>query len=148
MADIRPLPSELMSEIQELQAKSAAFFKLDMTAAPESIVDVINGFVRQAKTDNTSLEEDDVVGIGVLLGEQYVRKFNWHWGHVNHEEDANEDNYYVCILPADNSLSINPIWWINNMLTTSVSTNILLNFNMVAANKVPAASPNEALGIY
>ena len=148
MANVRPLPDDITNEIQELHQETSAFLKVDLSASPKSIVEVINEFIRQTKAHPAELEEDCALGMGVLLGEQYVRQFNWHWGHVNFEDDGNEDHYAICVLPPDNSLAILPIWWVNNILTTLAPTNILLNFNMVAENKVPPASPGEAMGFH
>jgi hypothetical protein len=146
MAEITPLPADLVKEIRDLQATAAAALSIDETAKPADIVGRITEYVRGLKESGETLPDDKIIALGVLLGEQYVRAFNWHWGQV--VWDFDEDTSGTCVLPSDNSLSINPIWWVNNTVSNAQSTTFMLNFNMVAANKVPPANPNDALGFH
>lgn len=147
MAEIRKLDPELIAEIKTLQEKAMGFLGLTPNMNPKEVVETINTYIRELKSAQGCLDDQDtIIGIGVLLGEQYVREFGWHWGEVIW--DGDEANSRTCVLSVDNSLSINPIWWVNDVLTTERGTNFLLNFNMVAANKVPVADPDAALGFH
>ncbi|WP_167078603.1 hypothetical protein [Massilia aquatica] len=148
MPQIRPLPLELASEIKEFQQIGADAIGIDQGAAPAEIVRMIKEKAAHVRAEGQVLDEDATVALGVLLGEQYVREFGWHWAHVNHEDDGDDDNYFVCVLPADNSLSTNPIGWVSSVLSQETPNNILLHFNMVAANRVPPAAPGQALGYH
>jgi hypothetical protein len=148
MAVIRTVNIDLMDDIVEYQKEAAEFLKVDLLDSPKKIVEAINSFIRKTKSEDEVLDEDNIIGIGVLLGEQYVRQFEWHWREVNFDEDGLEKHFYSCVLPTNNSVSINPIWWVSNILKTSRPTNILLNFNMVAERKIPNAAANEALGFH
>jgi len=148
MPDFRTLPDDLAAEITELQGHGARLIGLDRTASPDEIVGAIKEKMGALRDEGVVPEEDDIVGLGVLLGEQYVRRFDWHWAHVNFDDDFDDDNYFVCVLPVNNFLSINPIAWVNWILSGEKSNNVLLNFNMVAAGRVPQAGVNEAMGFY
>lgn len=146
MAEIRALAVDLQEEIRDFQEQGAAFLAVSQESAPADIVERINSFVRQLKQDEKSLSEDVVISLGVLLGEQYVRRFQWHWGEVIF--DGDEENSQTCVLSPNNGVAINPIWWVNNVVSTGRPTNFLLNFNMVADGRLPNAQANEALGFH
>jgi hypothetical protein len=146
MAEVSEVDAEVLEDIREYQGRAATLLQVSLSAAPSEIVTAINTRVRELKSSGTTLEQDDCIAFGVLLGEQYVRAFEWHWGEV--VWDGDEDESWTCVLNGDNSVSINPIWWVNDVLTTDRSTNFLLNFNMVAAGRMPECAPNEAMGFH
>jgi hypothetical protein len=148
MADIRPPSTDLLAEIGQLQQQTAVALQLDLTAPPKQIVETIRDYVTLARDEKRTLDEDQVAGLAVTLGEQYVRQFGWGWNEVNFRDDYLDEHYVASILNPDRSLAIVPTWWIYEILDMEKSNGILLNFNLVEANRVPVAAPNEALIIH
>ena len=120
----------------------------DLPAPPKQIVETIRDYVTLARDEKRTLDEDQVAGLAVTLGEQYVRQFGWGWNEVNFRDDYLDEHYVASILNPDRSLAIVPTWWIYEILDMEKSNGILLNFNLVEANRVPVAAPNEALIIH
>jgi hypothetical protein len=148
MADIRSPSADLLAEIGQLQQQTAVALQLDLTAPPKQIVETIRDYVTLARDERRTLDEDQVAGLAVTLGEQYVRQFGWDWNEVNFKDDYLDEHYVASILNADKSLAIVPTWWIYEILDMEKSNGILLNFNLVEANRVPVGPPGEALIIH
>ena len=148
MAHILPLSSELVTEISQLQKQAAVFFKIDLEDKPSAIVKRVKECIEDTIDSEQILDEDQLAGLAVVLGEQYVRQFNWHWGEINFHEDGLDENYAAGVLTEDNSLAIVPVWWISDILEGDASNGVLLNFNLIAANSVPVADPGSALIIH
>jgi hypothetical protein len=146
MAEIRPPDADLIAEIDENCTLAAKLLHVERDAVPKTIVAALTERVRDARATETAFDDDWIVPFGTLLGEQYVRGFGWHWGEV--VWDGDEANASVCVLSPDNALSIQPIWWLDHVITEHRSVNFLLNYNMVEAGNVPPAAPNEAVGFY
>lgn len=147
MPDFRDLPEDLAQDVADYSRLGAEFLGLRLDDRPKAIIEAVTAFIRQRKEEGGTLEEEQIIGIGALIGQQYVRRFGWHWAMVNFDEDGDDDNYFACVLPADNSLSNNPIHWVRQTLKNPHSTNILLNFNMVESGVRPTV-PNQAMGFY
>lgn len=146
MAETSKLDQEVLDDLAHYTQSGHHIIGSDDTAAPEHIVNLITGYVRDLKARGEIPDEEEVLALGILLGAQYVRGFAWHWARV--VWDGDEDNDAIGVLPADGSLFINPMWWMNDTLTTDRATNFMLNYNMVAANNVPPAEPGEAVGFH
>jgi hypothetical protein len=145
MAQIAKLDSEVVDDIREFQKYARQHLKIDASSSPAKIVERIENFVKDIKGRGEIPDQDLTIGLGVLLGGQYVDAFAWHWGEV--VWDGNQENSQTCVLSRDNSLSINPIAWVHNVISTERSTNFLLGFNMIAAGNYPQFAPNEAKSI-
>jgi hypothetical protein len=148
MADIRPPSDDLLAEIREFRQRTANALQLDPTDVPKYIVEKIRDYVTLARDEKTALDEDQVAGLAVTLGEQYVRQFGWDWNEVNFKDDDLDEHYVAAVLNPDRSLAIVPTWWIYDILDWERSNGILLNFNLIEANQVPVAAPNEALIVH
>ncbi|MDR2220849.1 MAG: hypothetical protein LBE24_09800 [Methylobacillus sp.] len=146
MAEAREVDAETMDDIVHYEQKGLEFLGIGADMPPAEIVRVITERVRELKAENRSLDKDDTLALGCLLGRQYIRGFGWHWAEV--VWDFNEEDSAIGVLPQDNSLFINPMWWMSDTLETRTSTNFMLNYNMVAANNIPAAQPDEAVGFH
>lgn len=146
MAEIREVDAETIADITGYAPKGLAIIGMAEEAAPKDVVAAITEHVRALKAERRSLTKDDTLALGILLGWQYVRGFEWHWAEV--VWDFDEDTAAIGVLPADNSLFINPMWWMNDTVNTDRATNFMLNYNMVAAHNVPPAERDEALGFH
>lgn len=146
MAEIRDIDKATMKEIVEFEKIGAQIVSLEGNNSPKVIVSKINEFVKDAKKEKRQFSEDETLALGILLGWQYVRGLNWHWGEAIW--DANEDSSAIGVLNEDNSLFNNPMWWMHNVLNTDRAVNFMLNYNVIVANKAPQAQPNEAYGVH
>jgi hypothetical protein len=142
VAAIDKVSDDVAQEIREYQAKAASTLNLDINEPPNQIVTKIDSWVQDAKSRDLSPDEDTVIQLAALLAEQFVRAFGWHWGEVTWSGDP--ENSRTCILPTDNSLSINPFWWVSATLKERDWVNFLLKFNMMEMGDIPHAQPNDA----
>ncbi|MFB6363560.1 hypothetical protein ACFCP7_05775 [Paenibacillus elgii] len=135
-AKIGKLDTETLQDIATHQQDAAKVLQVNLDDQPNDIVKAITEWVRELKTNKETLENDDCIALGVLLGEQYVRAFGWHWGTV---DDS------AAVLNENNSIAIQPIYWVDKEANREGGTNFMLNFNMVAAGKIPVSPPNTAM---
>ena len=146
MAEIREVDAETMADIHSYATTGLTLLGLAENTAPKDIVAAITEYVRALKAEQRSLSKDDTLALGILLGWQYVHGLGWHWAEV--VWDFDEDTATIGVLPTDNSLFINPMWWMNDTVNTDRATNFMLNYNMVVAHNVPPAAHDEALGFH
>ena len=143
MPDIQPLEEDLLQDLREYEADGLTLLQLDASAKPQTIVTRINERARQLKADGVTLAEDDVLALGILLGWQYLHAHGWHWASVAWDADTRA----IGVLNRNNAWFINPMWWMNDVLSAARAPNFLLNFNMVAGN-LPPGQANEAMGFH
>ena len=146
MAKIKSVEDKTMSEIIEFEKHGLKMVSLKGNEEPKSIVAKINEFVSDTKEGNQRFSEDEILALGILLGWQYVKGLNWHWGEVIWGLD--QASSAIGVLNEDNSLFNNPMAWMNNVLITEKVPNFMLNYNMVAAGNVPKGQPNEAMSFH
>lgn len=146
MVDIQEVPQDMMEQIHDLDEYGFQIIGChDFEAPPEQVVAKLNEFITSAKKSNESFDELQILALGSLLGWRYVNGLNWHWGYV-HWSDQDETSV-AGILNEDNSLFINPMAWVNDVLNSERSPNFMVNYSMVAVNEVPKGKPNSALVI-
>jgi hypothetical protein len=143
MAEIRALNEDMQSDLREYEADGLALLQLSPEAKPLGIVTRINEHARYLRAEGATLDQDDVLALGILLGWQYVRAHGWHWGQVFWDPDTSA----IGVLNRNNAWFINPMWWMNDVLSAARAPNFLLNFNMVAGN-LPPGQANEAMGFH
>jgi len=92
------------------------------------------------------MNDDEIYALGALLGCQYVKGLNWHWGSAVWDYD--EENGAIGVLSQDDSLFNNPIGWIGKVLDSPGGTPFLLSYNMIIAHQIPVFEPGSATPIY
>lgn len=145
MPTIRPISAELAEEISQFQRSTAVLLNFSLDASPGDIVAKIKEHVGELRDKGAQPTEDDVAGLAVVVGGQYVRQFNWCWKEVNFGDDGLEEHFAACVLSPDGSIALTPVWKIYNILAGEQDNTLLLTFNMVAANVLPVAPPGAAL---
>ncbi|NIE62707.1 hypothetical protein [Burkholderia sp. Ax-1719] len=146
MAEIKPIPADVNNEIAELASIALTLLKLDSASQPEAVVAAITDFVRDCKDKRSPIPDDEVFALGALLGSQYVRGLQWHWGSV--VWDFDEQNGAIGVLNHDNSLFTNPVGWVDQVLKSDGGVPFMLSYNMIVANQTPVFEPDSATGLY
>jgi hypothetical protein len=115
---------------------------------PLKIVTAINAFVSKpprgssGRVDNWT---DRALPLGSLWGQQLVRQFGWEWsGVVFHDRG---DTKAIGVLTKDRSLAIYPWHFVFGCLENNAPVTILLSFNMLLANKIPAQNKGEYVNL-
>lgn len=146
MAEISKVPANLAEELEVLIHQGLGLLGLTQDHAPVDVVAAITERVRDCKANGTTLTEGEIFALGALLGSQYVAGQGWHWGDVVWDYD--ETTAAVGVLNHDNSLFINPIGWVAEVMESEGGVGFLLNYNMVSVHKVPVFEPDSATGLY
>ena len=146
MAMVSALSRNLLDEIALFRSVGEAVLGLCEPATPRDIVARVDAHVREIKMRGDPVHDEAVVGFGVLLGEQYVQSFGWHWASIVRDGAAGDRS--TCVLSPDRAFAINPIGWVADVIYTDKDINFLMNFNMVRAGLLPPAAPDEALGLH
>lgn len=146
MAEISKVPAELVDQIKVLSREGLALLGLTGDHAPADVVAAITERVRNCKATGKTLSEEEMYALGALLGNQYVEGQGWHWGDVVWDYD--ETTAAVGVLNHDNSLFINPIGWVAQVMESEGGVGFMLNYNMVSVHQVPVREPDSATGLY
>ena len=146
MTEIKNLDEELSQQIYESSQLAELILNATKNDAPKVIIEKLVNFVNAARASEQLINDDHITPLGVLLGNQYVLGLGWHWGEV--VWDGDESTASVRVLNPDNSLSIQPIWWVDQSITTDRPVNFLLNYNMVEAGNIPISSAGEAAAFH
>jgi hypothetical protein len=145
MAQIDQLDPQTAKDINEYGKAGRSHLGIDGSIAPLEVVKRIETYIKGVKIRGESLDENTVIGLGVLLGEQYVRAFSWHWSEV--VRNGVEEDSEINVLSPNNAFAINPMRWINKVLSSEREPNFLLGFNMTEAGHTAQGTPNEAMTI-
>ena len=87
MAEINPLSTDLQQQLADLQAQGLALLGIAADETPAQIVAAVTDYVRDARAQGRSLDDEAVFALGALIGAQYVRGLGWHWGDVTWDGD-------------------------------------------------------------
>ena len=146
MAEINAIPDEIHKELEHLAEKGLALLSLTETTPPQDIVAAITELTRVYRANKRMMDDDVLYALGALLGWQYVKGLNWHWGSV--VWDFDETNGAIGVLNQDNSLFNNPIGWMDNIMASEGGVPFMLSYNMIAAGQAPVFEANSASGLY
>lgn len=146
MAEINPLSTDLQQQLADLQAQGLALLGVAADETPAQIVAAVTDYVRDARAQGRSLDDEAVFALGALIGAQYVRGLGWHWGDVTWDGDP--DSAAVGVLSPDESLFNNPIGWVSQIAESDGGVPFMLSYNMILANQVPLFERGSATGLY
>ncbi|VEE64627.1 Uncharacterised protein [Shewanella putrefaciens] len=146
MAEINAIPDEIQKQLEHLAEKGLALLSLTETTPPQEIVAAITELTRDYRANQRMMDDDMLYALGALLGWQYVKGLNWHWGSV--VWDFDETNGAIGVLNHDNSLFNNPIGWMDNIMASEGGVPFMLSYNMIAAGQAPVFEANSASGLY
>ncbi|MEJ6521024.1 hypothetical protein PQI64_14810 [Shewanella bicestrii] len=146
MAEINAISEEIQKELEQLAEKGLALLSLTETTPPQEIVAAITELTRDYRANQRLMDDDMLYALGALLGWQYVKGLNWHWGSV--VWDFDEVNGAIGVLNQDNSLFNNPIGWMDNIMASEGGVPFMLSYNMIAAGQAPVFEANSASGLY
>lgn len=134
MPTLESLPTDVRDEVVEVSAEAAEELGVAIDAEPYDIVSAIE---ERIVADRTA-SDDEVVALGALLGEQYVRGLGWAWGVV----DYGDDRVYSVVSP-DGRIANHPMRWVHDVvLDPEREIAFRLNYNLVLAGE--AEVPDDA----
>jgi len=138
-----PLADDTLALIPRSAREGAELVKVSVEAPPLEIVTAVYEYVARPpkkwfqKVDNWT---DRALPLGSLWGLQMVRQFGWEWGAATlHDYD---DQKCPGVFDPARSLAIYPFHYIFVCLENrAVTCTILLAFNMLLADAIPAQEP-------
>lgn len=140
MAEITQPGPELMAQIARYQADACEHLELDPAQAPLVLVTAIHDYLAGLKENGGELEPDLTMALGLLLGEQFVRAFGWHWRQAAYGSAAVQ----TCIVAPGNLVAADAPGWVGDILLSERECNILAAFERVAAGILPRAEAGRA----
>ena len=147
MADERDLNAEEREEIESLLPEAYRLAGLDPEAAPAAgaVVRAVNDLVGRLRAEDLDGERASelALALGCLLGQQWCSEFGWEWRLVIEGEF---EGYGV--VPADRRFVYFPMQDVYDLLVREADElNLLLLFNMTAADCLPADSGYAYVGL-
>ncbi len=143
-----PVDESVASSILGAAREGAQIVGVNPSADAPTIMTAINtfltpkkaGWFRKPKIDpNIDNWTDRALPIGSLWGETMIRHFGWTWASlIQHDHD---DFKVIAAVNDDRSLAIFPWHYCFGCLENSVHPTVLLAFNMLEADKIPAQEP-------
>jgi hypothetical protein len=147
MAEDRELSAEERRELDGLLPQAYRLAGLDTESVPAAagVVRAINDLVGRLRTDVPGRQRaiELSLTLGCLLGQQWCTEFGWQWRVVT---VGTFQGYGV--VPADRRyvyFAINDVYEL--LASETQELNLLLLFNMVAADDMPPASAHEYVSL-
>ncbi len=139
----RALSVEERIEFEIFGQKGLNLLRQDADANPAVLVDAVDSYTHLDQKNNRSFVArmflrkskniERALGLGIVWGNQLVRRFGWEWVCV---VDQGDDRYGV--VSQDRSLVVYPTYFIKTCLDhPHVDCTAMLVFNMIAANNIP-----------
>ena len=136
-----PSPDE-QGTLDGAAGEAAASLGVSLDAPAKELVTAVNERLSAAESGEAEpLDGDGAVGMGALVGTQYVRGLGWSWVYATWEQGFEA----WTVVSADRSLAINPLHWIRDIAAGEKTTNVLLNYNMIEAGNVPPVEPGSSI---
>lgn len=144
---VEPVAGELLLQIRQGLANSAAAVGVSLEEAPGAIVKGVDQFVfdwqdgkRDTANGDTLTDEDLPFCLGPLWGEQLVRDKGWSWVAVKFEDDSSA----IGVASADRSMVIYPFHFLMGCVQDpTVDVTLMLMWNMLEGGKLASLRPNE-----
>lgn len=140
-----PVPGDTAKLLQGAGRDALRVLKLDQSAEPHLVVDVIDAFVdawqEEMRPPKDELDPDDApYAMGSLWGEQLVRQFKWDWAMVTFHDHGNSKAPGV--LSPDRALAIYPIHFLLGCFRDRrVDCTVALSFNLLVSGEVNQMPP-------
>ncbi len=133
----RALDDQERESIANLASRARKKLKLAAAASPEKVIAAIGAFIDSVRKKKRALPRDDetLMGLGALWGEQLRARTGWEWLHLTYAEGfksyglAPKDRHCACF-------PLNDIPEQMSLEKRDENTSILL-FNMVVAGRTP-----------
>lgn len=134
------LEADVMDEIRNESSAAWELLQLDPSTPPEDVVYAIDRFLADRRAAQQEIERDDVLALGVLLGEQYVRGHDWHWTNLTYPDGTTA----FAVTNALETMGNQPMNWVFDIAQhPDREISLMLNYNMIAIGNAPAGAPGD-----
>lgn len=136
---ITPARHDALVEIEQFLPWAQQRFGVRSGWTPEQVLLRVEKQVAKARRSRRAIDPDDVIALGVLVGNEYVRGLKWHWAQMNYEDQS-----YEIVTDSTQGIMNRPITWVHRLVEfPDLEIAIALNYNMVAAGNCPTPNPAE-----
>ncbi|PZF81333.1 hypothetical protein [Jiangella anatolica] len=139
MPTVLAVEADVIAELTHAAAAGAALVGLAQDEKPDVIVRAIDELAHARLDAGAEADRGDALNLGVLLGEQYVRAFGWGWVQLEYPDG---DTSFAVVDP-QHTVGNQPMNWVYVALQGLQTVNFMLNFNMVAAGRLPAGTHGD-----
>lgn len=130
MPQVNPLEPAVVAAIEAEVPAVAALLGAEPDAVPGTLVRALEEYV----TTSEEIPDNVVLGLGALLGSQYVRAFGWDWVTLDY---GPQGTAYGVVSP-DRAVGNQPMNWVYSVAHQGVPANFALNFALVSTGELPA----------
>ncbi|MEV7973267.1 hypothetical protein [Cellulomonas sp. NPDC089187] len=139
MVNVTAMSEELLAQVATMAERGASLCGVTVSDDAEEIVRALNGWALASRDAGAQIDPDDVVAVGALLGEQFIRAFGWHWGEMAYPDGMTA----FAVLDPDELAACQPINWAYWVLVDGEEVTFALTFSMVAAGEHPRAGDGD-----
>lgn len=145
-ADITKVPADVQEDLDRFGQMGVRLLEIGPDLPPHEIVAKLKDFMNDVLDQKRALSEEEVIGLGVLLGDQYVTGLGWHWRGVTFRDEP-EETYY-CVLSPDNVLGTPTISWMMDIVAGKRKPSFMSGYNLIRAGQVPPNPQRRPLMLY
>lgn len=142
---IVPISSEYAEAVELHLVWARERFRFTRNAGPVEVLLGVERSILRSRRRRSQTDEDDVLGLGVLVGDAYVRGLGWVWAEAVSDED--DEGGVIVVTSPDRGLYNRPMVWVSRLVDERDSEiAIVLNYNMVQGGNCPPSNPAEPCG--
>jgi len=144
MTVIHAMPEGAAAELGPMAARGATLCAVDPASAPVDVVRALNAWALERRSAGETPEGDQVIAVGALLGEQFVRAFGWRWAELVDEDGRTA----FALFNPDETAAIEPINWAYWTLVDQDEVTFALTFAMIAADEYPRGPAGDPITLH
>lgn len=145
MPAVVPLSADVVDEINEILPIGYDLIKAAPDAAPEQVLKAVETVIYNHRDGGDELDQDSMVALGLVVGDQYVRTLGWSWVQLQYEDDAEGDGPFA-VVNARKDTGNQPMNWVYEIATDADrEIGILLNFTMIRTGAAQGGQPGDPM---
>jgi len=137
------LDAEIKQELKDFNTIGSKLLKLKPSMDPDDVMKVIRDYINTLIEGGQKVEDDRILPLAVVWGNQICQKLKWEWVELLTKEESD----YAIVSP-QREYAAYPLSFMKELLTEPERDNTsLLFYNMVKANKFSPAKPGDYYSI-
>lgn len=138
MPAVEPIPDEIYAALRGSLAEAHIELEVAFDADPGDLVLAAQVQLKRMFAGPDPIRRDAAMRLGVLFGEQIVRRCGWAWKHVNGQ---------VAVVAPDAAYAVYPLHYMDALAQDRGEPTLVLFYNMVVAGKLPSPVAGQIVAL-
>lgn len=145
MPDITTLTDDVVEEILEVAPNGYARLGLIPESDPREVLRAVEEVLRLHRRGEDELDGQDLVTLGVVVGDVYVRTLDWEWAELTYGPEAKA----YAVLDPTAAVGNQPMNWVYDIARNPDREIALASgYDVAAEQRWPPAQPGDAIMLH